>query len=72
MNRSEYQRLSIAEKVALTEREVVRRLLKMRAKGESVYAIAKALNKEGTRTRYGKEFKVQTVLNILARAGVAR
>jgi site-specific DNA recombinase len=50
-----------------SEREVVRRILKMRAKGESVYAIAKTLNEEGTRTRYGKEFKVQTVQNILAR-----
>jgi site-specific DNA recombinase len=50
------------------EREVVRRILRMRAKGESVYAIAKTLNEEGTRTRYGKTFKVQTVQNILERA----
>jgi DNA invertase Pin-like site-specific DNA recombinase len=50
------------------EREVVKRILKMRAKGESVYAIAKTLNEEGARTRYDKVFKTQTVLNILARA----
>lgn len=31
------------------------------------YAVANTLNEEGTRTRYGKEFKVQTVQNILAR-----
>jgi hypothetical protein len=33
--------------------------------GRSSYAIAKMLNGEGTRTRYGKEFKTQTVQNIL-------
>jgi site-specific DNA recombinase len=53
------------------EREVVRRILKMRAKGESVYAIAKQLNADGVRTRYGKAFKVQTVQNILARSAGA-
>src|SRR5262249_16792217 len=49
------------------EREVVKRILKMRAKGESVYAIAKTLKEAGGRRRYGKECKVQTVQNILAR-----
>jgi site-specific DNA recombinase len=49
------------------EREVVKRILKMRAKGESVYAIAKKLNADGVRTRYGCEFKVQTVQRVLAR-----
>jgi len=34
---------------------------------EKAYAIAKALNGEGTRTRYGCEFKTQTVQNILDR-----
>jgi Recombinase len=50
------------------EREVVKRILKMRSKGWSVHAIAKALNEDGVRTRYGKQFKTQTVQNILARA----
>jgi hypothetical protein len=48
---------------------VVKRILKMWAKGESVYAIAEQLNEDGVRTRYGCEFKEQTVQNILARAG---
>jgi len=39
----------------------------MHAKRVSSYAIAKQLNDEGTRTRYGCEFKTQTVQNILAR-----
>jgi hypothetical protein len=33
----------------------------------SAYSIAKTLNAEGIRTRYGCEFKQQTVLNILTR-----
>ena len=49
------------------EREVVARIRKMSADGVSAYAIAKTLNAEGTRTRYGKEVKTQTVRNILER-----
>jgi DNA invertase Pin-like site-specific DNA recombinase len=49
------------------ERAVVARIKQMRADGLSLYQIAKALNDEGTRTRYGKEFQVQTVKNIAAR-----
>src|SRR5579872_971129 len=49
------------------EREVVKRTRKMHADGLSSYAIAKKLNGEGTRTRYGKEFKTQTIQNILER-----
>jgi len=38
----------------------------------SAYAIAKKkLNAEGTRTRYGCEFKTQTIVNILERVTVA-
>jgi DNA invertase Pin-like site-specific DNA recombinase len=47
------------------ERAVVARIRKMNAKGVSSYGIAKQLNAEGTCTRYGKEFKTQTVQNIL-------
>jgi site-specific DNA recombinase len=50
------------------EREVVKRILKMKAKGESVYAIAKKLNAEGIKTRYGRVFRVQTIVNIVTRA----
>jgi site-specific DNA recombinase len=49
------------------ERKVVARIRKMSAEGVSAYAIAKTLNAEGIRTRYEKEFKQQTVLNILER-----
>jgi site-specific DNA recombinase len=50
-----------------SERAVVTRIQQMSADGVSAYAIAKTLNAEGIRTRYGCEFKQQTVLNILAR-----
>jgi site-specific DNA recombinase len=50
------------------ERAIVARIGKMSADGVSAYAIAKTLNAEGIRTRYGCEFKQQTVLNILERA----
>jgi len=53
-----------------TERAVVARIRQMSADGVSSYAIAKQLNAEGTRTRYGCEFKTQTVKNILQRAGL--
>ena len=49
------------------ERAVVARIAQMRKDGLSLYQIAKTLNDEGTRTRYGKEFQVQTVKNIAAR-----
>jgi site-specific DNA recombinase len=49
------------------ERAVVDRIRQMSADGVSSYAIAKQLNAEGTRTRYEKEFKTQTVQNILQR-----
>ena len=49
------------------ERAIVARIRQMHAKGTSSYAIAKQLNEEGTRTRYGRVFKTQTVLNILGR-----
>ena len=49
------------------ERTVVSRIQSMRASGVSSYAIARSLNAEGTRTRYGKEFTTTTVQNILRR-----
>jgi DNA invertase Pin-like site-specific DNA recombinase len=49
------------------ERAVVARIRQMHADGVSSYAIAKTLNTEGTRTRYGCEFKQQTIINILER-----
>lgn len=49
------------------ERTVVARIQKLKEKGVSSYAIARALNTEGTRTRYGKEFTTKTVQNILHR-----
>ena len=39
----------------------------MHTDGVSSYAIAKTLNTEGTRTRYGCHFKTQTIQNILER-----
>jgi len=49
------------------EREIVARILKMNADGISAYMICKTLNDEDVTTRYGKQFKIQTVLNILNR-----
>lgn len=49
------------------EREVVARIRKWSADGLSAYAIAKQLNAQQRRTRYGKEFKTQTIQNILQR-----
>lgn len=49
------------------EHVVVARIRSDKAYGVSSYAIARALNAEGTRTRYGKEFTTKTVQNILAR-----
>lgn len=50
-----------------SERHVVERIRTLNTEGKSAYAIAKALNTEGTRTRYGCEFKTQTIQNILGR-----
>jgi site-specific DNA recombinase len=52
------------------ERAIVARIRQMSAEGVSSYAIAKKLNAERTRTRYGCEFKTQTVQNILGRGAV--
>jgi site-specific DNA recombinase len=49
------------------ERAVVSRIRQMHTDGVSSYAIAKTLSTEGTRTRYGCEFKTQTIQNILER-----
>jgi site-specific DNA recombinase len=49
------------------EREIVARIHTMHADGESCSKIAKTLTTEGIRTRYGCEFKNQTILNILER-----
>jgi uncharacterized protein YoaH (UPF0181 family) len=64
-----------------SEREAVARIRKMHADGMSSYAIAKQLNSEGVRTRpskskggnvaVGRQFKVQTVQNILERSECA-
>jgi len=49
------------------ERAVVTRIKALHVSGVSSYAIARALNAEGTRTRYGKEFTTTTVQNTLRR-----
>jgi site-specific DNA recombinase len=49
------------------ERAVVARIQKLKEKGVSSYAIARTLNTEGTRTRYGKEFTTKSIQNILHR-----
>jgi site-specific DNA recombinase len=49
------------------ERTVVARIQKLKEKGVSIYAIARTLNAEGTRTRYGKEFTTKSIQNILFR-----
>jgi site-specific DNA recombinase len=49
------------------EHAVVARIRKQKTSGVSSYAIAKRLNAEGTRTRYGKEFTTKTIQNILNR-----
>jgi len=50
------------------ERAVVQRIVKMRTRGVSSYAIAKKLNAEGISTRYGKQFTTTGIQNILRRA----
>jgi site-specific DNA recombinase len=49
------------------ERAVVARIRALQVSGSSSYAIARTLNADGTRTRYGKTFTTTTVQNILAR-----
>jgi site-specific DNA recombinase len=49
------------------ERAVVARIQVLHSSGVSSYAIARTLNAEGTRTRYGKQFTTKTVQNILHR-----
>ena len=49
------------------ERAVVERIRQMHADGVSMYRIARTLSAEGVRTRYGKEFQIVTVMNILER-----
>jgi site-specific DNA recombinase len=49
------------------EHAVVACIRKQKASGVSSYAIAKRLNSEGIRTRYGCEFTTKTVQNILSR-----
>ena len=52
------------------ERDIVSRIIALKADGSSSYAIAKQLNAEGTHTRYGKNFTTKSVQNILARVAV--
>lgn len=49
------------------ERAVIARIRQMHADGVTTYRIAKTLTAEGIRTRYGYEFKPQTIKNILDR-----
>jgi site-specific DNA recombinase len=50
------------------ERVIVARINQMHTDGQSCYAIARTLKAEGIRTRYGCEFKHQTIINILERS----
>lgn len=54
------------------EHQVVARIRKLKTSGVGSYAIAKRLNAEGTRTRYGKEFTTKTIQNILNRKPAAK
>ena len=49
------------------ERAIVARIKQMKQEGTSVPRIAQTLNAEGIRTRYGCEFKTQTIQNVLRR-----
>ncbi len=49
------------------EKAIVAKIKEFRGMGYGLNYIAKMLNDEGTRTRYGKEFKAQTIQNILDR-----
>jgi DNA invertase Pin-like site-specific DNA recombinase len=54
------------------EHQVVARIRVLKASGVSSYAIAKLLNAEGARTRYGCEFTTKTIQNILNRKPAAK
>ena len=54
------------------EHAVVARIRALKASGISSYAIAKRLNGNGTRTRYGCEFTTKTIQNILNRKPAAK
>ena len=49
------------------ERVIVERICKTHAEGVNLYGIAKQLNTEGIKTRYGFKFRVNTIKNILQR-----
>lgn len=49
------------------ERDVITRICEMNANGLGLRRIARKLKEEGVRTRNGKEFKPQTIANILQR-----
>ena len=49
------------------ERIVVARIQGLKQSGVSRYAIAKGLNEEGVLTRYGCQFTVTAITNILRR-----
>ena len=51
----------------IKEQAIIARIREMHAEGASGYRIAKTLTAKGIRTRYGREFKQQTILNILKR-----
>jgi len=50
-----------------SEREIVKRIAKMRADGVTLYGIRKQLNAEGLRTRTGSAFSLPTIIRVLAR-----
>jgi site-specific DNA recombinase len=50
-----------------SERTVVARIQALKASGVSNYAITKMLNAEGIRSRYGSQFTITTITNILRR-----
>jgi site-specific DNA recombinase len=50
------------------ERAVVTRIQALKLAGASCYGIAKALNADGIKTRYGCQFTVTAITNILRRA----
>jgi len=51
------------------ERAVVARIVALHDAGASSYSIAKTLNADGIRTRYGKTFTTRGIQNILQRRG---
>jgi len=49
------------------EKGIVARIVAMHEAGQTCYAIAKTLNAEGIKPRWGKSFRQQTIFNILRR-----